>query len=155
MMLEDYFSPTAREAVAQWRNRFTSPDSALASRTERPLVPLEAALRPGTVVRLHLRSAIDGLGNGAMWLLHFENQDEQQTIREAEGRLEAEMAGLLDSIESGVLLLDSAGGIRMVSDRLGAIMGIEARRLFELGTVEALMDTLAPAHGPGGPSELG
>ena len=78
-----------------------------------------------------------------MWLLHFENQDEQQAIREAEGRLEAEMAGLMDSIESGVLLLDSAGNIRMVSDRLAAIMGCEARRLFELGTIDALMDTLA------------
>ena len=31
----------------------------------------------------------------------------------------------------------------MVSDRLGAILGVEARRLLELGTIEALMDSLA------------
>ncbi len=42
-----------------------------------------------------------------MWLVHFEDQEEQQALREAEGRLEAEMAGLMDSIESGVLLLDA------------------------------------------------
>jgi PAS domain-containing protein len=152
MALEDFFSPAAREAVAQWRNRITSPDSALALKSERPLAPLEAALHHGSIVRLHLRSTISGLGarhgdaisdGAALWLLHFENQDEHQALRDTEMRLEAEMAGLLDSIESGILLLDVAGNIRMVSDRLAAILGCESRRLFELGTIEALMDSLA------------
>lgn len=60
-----------------------------------------------------------------------------------EERLEAEMAGVLESIDSGVLLLDADGRIRRVSDRLGAIFGIEARRLLELRTMEALMDSLS------------
>ena len=152
MLLEDFFSPAAREAVVQWRNRITSLDSALALENEGPLLPLEAALPRGGTVRLHLRSKIaglgarlgDGIGDGAaVWLVHFENQDEQQARREAEERLEAEMAGLMDSIESGILLLDTDGNIRMASDRLAAIMGFEARRLFELGTIEALMESVA------------
>ena len=52
------------------------------------------------------------------WLIHFEDHGSRKALREAEGRLEAEMRGLMDSIESGVLLLDAAGNIRMVSDRL-------------------------------------
>ena len=65
------------------------------------------------------------------------------TLRESEERLEAEMSGLLDSIESGVLLLDADGRIRTASDRLAAILGIEARRLVEFGTMDALIDSLA------------
>jgi two-component system NtrC family sensor kinase len=61
----------------------------------------------------------------------------------AEGRIEAEMAGVLDSIDSGILILDNAGNIRTVSERLGIIMGAKGRRLFELGTIDALMDSLA------------
>ena len=145
MQLEDFFSPNTREEVAQWRQRFTAPDSPKGYETERPRVPIDGVLARGGAVRLHIRSAVDGLGNGTrMWLVHIEDQEEQQARREAEGRLEAEMAALLNSIESGVLVLDHSGKIRVVSERLGAIMGIEARRLLELGTLDALIDTLAP-----------
>ena len=43
------------------------------------------------------------------WLIHVEDEGSQQTLRDSEQRLQAEMAGLLDSIESGVLLLDADG----------------------------------------------
>jgi signal transduction histidine kinase/FixJ family two-component response regulator len=145
MQLEDFFSPAAREEVVQWRRRFAAPDSPRASRTECPQLPLDGVLARGGTVRMHIRSAIDGLGNGTrMWLAHIEDREEQQTRREAEGRLEAEMAALVNSIESGVLLLDGVGKIRVVSERLGAIMGIEARRLLELGNLDALMGALTP-----------
>jgi two-component system NtrC family sensor kinase len=52
------------------------------------------------------------------------------------------MAGLLDSIESGVLLLDADGKIRIASDRLAAIFGLESRRLLEFGTIDALIGSL-------------
>ena len=58
-------------------------------------------------------------------------------------RLEAEIAGLLDSIESGVLLLDEEGRIRMASDRLADILGIEARRLVEFGSIDSLIDRVS------------
>jgi PAS domain S-box-containing protein len=152
MLLEDFFTPAAREEIAQWRKRIVSPDSALGLEADGAPAPLEAALHGGAKVRLHYRSMIsslgsrhrDGSGDGnAMWLVCLENQDERRAQRESEGRLKAEMAGLMDSIESGILLLDAAGKIRMVSDRFAAIMGCQARRMFELGTINALMDSLA------------
>jgi two-component system NtrC family sensor kinase len=75
--------------------------------------------------------------------LYVEDQGAQETLREAEERLEAEMGGLLDSIESGVLLLDAEGRIRMASDRLAAIFGTESHRLLEYGTIDALIASLA------------
>jgi len=65
-----------------------------------------------------------------------------RSVRETE-RLKAEMAGLVDSIEPGVLLLDEEGRVRMASDRLAAILGIEARRLVEFGTLETLIDRVS------------
>jgi two-component system NtrC family sensor kinase len=62
---------------------------------------------------------------------------------EAEERLQAEMAGLLASIESGVLLLDEEGRILKASDRLGAIFGMESRRIVEFGTIYSLIDSMA------------
>lgn len=69
-------------------------------------------------------------------------QGSQQAHSEAEERLGAEMAGLLDSIESGVLILDEDGRIRMASDRLAAIFGFESHCLVEFGTIDALIASL-------------
>jgi two-component system NtrC family sensor kinase len=81
-------------------------------------------------------------GTGSLWLIELEDLGGQQTLRESGERLEAEMAGLLDSIESGVLVLDAGGQIRMASGRLAAIFGFEPRRLQEFGTIDALIDSL-------------
>src|SRR5579863_9497051 len=61
----------------------------------------------------------------------------------AQERLEAEMTGLVDSIESGVLVLDAGGRILRASDRLAAIFGLEPRRLLELGAIGPLIDSLS------------
>ncbi len=143
-LLDELFSPVARDAVTEWRNRFHAPAAASSQKTEAPPAALEAALDQGGVVRLHLRGGMTGLGgNGPRWLIQVEDQRAQETLREAEERLEAEMAGLLDSIESGVLLLDADGRILMASDRLAAIFGFESRRLLEFGTIDALIASLA------------
>jgi two-component system NtrC family sensor kinase len=93
---------------------------------------------------MHLRGAIAGMGgDGPRWLIQVEDQEAQETLREAEERLEAEMAGLLDSIDSGVLLLDADGKILMASERLAAIFGFESQRLLEFGTIDALIGSLA------------
>ncbi len=147
-IVEELFSGVAREAAADWRNRLTSSGPAQASvrKREIPLPAFEAQLERGGVVRLRLRGEIDG-GRasviGPRWLIQIEDQEAQQSLRDAGERLEAEMAGLLDSIESGVLLLDGSGRIRMASDRLAAIFGIETRRLLEFGTMDALIGSLA------------
>ena len=105
---------------------------------------LEAALQCGAVVRLHFRGEISAAGsNGRRWLIQVEDLAARQALHETEERLEAEMAGLLDSIESGVLLLDAEGRILKASDRLAAIFGLQSRRFQELGTIGALIDSLA------------
>ena len=142
--LEDLFAPAARDAVAEWREQVIGHDSGRGISPERPVVPLEAALADGAVVCLRLRSTIGSCGSdGPRWLLHFEDQGSRKALLEAEGRLEAEMLGLMDSIDSGVLLMDAVGNIRVVSDRFAQIMGLEARSLLELGTLDALIDSLA------------
>lgn len=65
-----------------------------------------------------------------------------ETRQETEERLEAEIRGLLDSIESGVLILDAEGLILRANDRAGAILGFEPRRLLEFGTIDALIASL-------------
>ena len=115
-------------------------------------VPWWRRFNPGTAVRLHLRTKVAGIGSRQddssgvgtdIWLIQIENHEEQQAQREAEGRIEAEMAGVLDSIDSGILVLDTAGNIRTVSERLGIIMGSRRRAACSsLGTIEALMDSL-------------
>lgn len=144
MHLEDFFSAAAREAVVRWRERFAWPGCEPALTTHTRMVPLEATLNAGTVVCMRLRSAVDGMGaETRRWLIGFEDRSSRQTSLETGVRLEAEMAGLIDSIDSGVLLLDAAGNIRVASDRLAVILGLEGRRLLELGTMEDLIESVA------------
>ena len=142
--LEDLFTPVSRDAVTKWRERAVRSDSGYRPSPERPVVPLEATLTSGALVRLHLRSTLEACGNdGRRWLVYFEDYGSRMAQLEEEGRLKAEMHGLTDSIDSGVLLLDAAGNIRVVSDRLAQIMGLEARGLFGLRSIDALIDSLA------------
>ena len=142
--LEELFSSVARDAVVEWRERLQCAATPAAAKKEVHPPALEAALERGGIVRLHLRREITGMGgNGPRWLVHVEDQGAQQTHREMEERLKAEMAGLLDSIESGVLLLDANGHILTASDRLGAIFGLESRRLLEFVSIDALIGSLS------------
>jgi PAS domain S-box-containing protein len=141
-LLEELFSPLARDAVIEWRDWLPSHAS---TREKKELAPvaLEVALARGGILRLHLRREITGMGGTApKWLIELEDREARQTLRESQERLEAEFAGLLDSIESGVLVLDAGGQIRMASGRLAAIFGFEPRRLQECGTIDALIDSL-------------
>ena len=142
--LEDLFSFVARDAVIEWRGRLDSHASVFQRKREDHPPAFEAELECGGIIRMHLRCEITRSGgNGPTWLIHIEDQGAQETLREAAERLEAEMAGLLDSIESGVLLLDADGRILMASDRLAAIFGFESRRIMELGTIDGLIDSLS------------
>jgi len=144
ILFEDLFSSVAREGAAEWRRHLRLQALARGPRNETLPAAFEAALARGGIVRARLRCEVRGLDSeGPRWLIQFEEQGGQRARREAQQRLEIEMGGLLDSIESGVLLLDADGRIRMASDRLAAIFGVEPGRLLEFGTIEALMDGLA------------
>jgi len=141
--LEELFSEVARDAVVAWRSGLQRNGSALAQK-DTSLPALEAALAGGGVIRVSVRSEIAGLaGNETRWIVHVEDEGSQQTLRDSEQRLHAEMTGLLNSIESGVLLLDADGRVRMASDRLASIFGMDSRRFSELGTIDALIDSLS------------
>jgi signal transduction histidine kinase/ActR/RegA family two-component response regulator len=142
--LEEYFIPSARHAVAGWRERVTRRDTGHEPSVQRLVIPLEAALTAGSVVRLHLRSTVEACGNDARrWLIYFEDHGSREAHLEEVRRLKVEMLGVMDSIDSGVLMLDAAGNIRVVSDRFAQIVGLDARSLLELGTIDALIDSLA------------
>ena len=144
-LLEELFCAEARDGVTHWRQCFLSHDLPnLTVSPESHAPALEAALERGGVVRVHLRAEIAAWGgHGPKWVVAFEDRDAERTRREAEERFEAQMGGLLDSIESGVLLADAGGRILLASDRLAAIFGLEPRRFAEFKSIQALIDSLA------------
>jgi len=85
----------------------------------------------GSVVRLHLRSTVEACGNDAQrWLIYFEDHGSREAHLEEVRRLKAEMLGVIDSIDSGVLLLDAAGNIRVVSEPLCPNRGAGSAQCF-------------------------
>jgi signal transduction histidine kinase/CheY-like chemotaxis protein len=143
-ILDELFSPVARDGAEDWRMRLLA-HSAGPRRNKEVLPPaFEAELERGGAARMRLRGEIPGRdGNGRRWLIQVEDPYAQQSLRETEERLEAEWAGLLDSIDSGVLILDAGGRILVASDRLASIFGLESRRLLEFGAIDALIGGLA------------
>ena len=143
MPVEDLFAPASRNAVAGWHERVVR-DVRSGPISEPTVIPVEATLVTGALVRLHFRSRVEGCGNDERrWLVHLEDFGSRKAQLEEEAILDAEMTGLTDAIDYGVLLLDAAGKIRIVSDRFAQIMGLHARSLCELGSIDALIENLA------------
>jgi signal transduction histidine kinase/ActR/RegA family two-component response regulator len=143
--LENLFSPPARDAIAAWLEKFISTTDGQNGAPQAPPVILEAALTTGQVVCMRLRSTLNGADvNSRRWLVHLEDRDRRHAETETIGRMEAEMSGLLDSIDFGVLLLEANGKIRVVSDRLAEILGMDARHCSEMANIEVLVGALRP-----------
>ena len=143
-LLEELFIPTMGDAITEWRVNLCSTASESAKREAGPASVVEGALERGGSVRMNVRCEIAAMGgHERKWLIQLEGAAARQTPPDAEVRLEAEMAGLLGSIESGVLLLDADGRILVASERLAAIFGIELRRIMDFGTIQSLIDNLA------------
>jgi two-component system NtrC family sensor kinase len=142
--VEELFCPVAHDAVRNWRGRLRSPSGARAQEKDVPPPDFEAELARSGILRMHLRCEIRGTGrSGSSWLIQLQGQGAQQALPESVDRLESELAGLVDSIDSGVLVLDADGRILLASDRLGAIFGFEPRQLREFDTIDALIDRWA------------
>ena len=138
LRLQELFSAPGREAVAAWCvSAWDLPPEVAAE-------PMEVVLASSLRVRLHLRPSPPGLpqaeGRRQVWV------EDVTALRAAEQkmkRFEAELLGLLDSVDSGVLLLDANNHIRLVNDRFVQLVGLDARRILELGTFTALVEAVA------------
>jgi len=143
MGFADLFAPAARNAVITWHEQVMG-SSRRGMIAEPAVTSLEAALAAGTVVRLHLRFVMEAVRqNDRQWLIGFEDVASRNAQLQEQGILDAEILGLMDSIDYGVLLLDATGKIRMASDRFAQIMGLQARTILDFGTIDVLIGNIA------------
>jgi PAS domain S-box-containing protein len=120
----------------------TPPDRAVA-------VPIDALLRVGTAVRLSARAHLPGERHAPhSWLVALEELQPPASAATEEERAASELSGLLDSLDSGVLVFDAAGRIRAANDRFAQMMGLDARAAREMGTFESLVAALQPRFAP-------
>ena len=134
--LEELFPVSECEAIARWRT------SAWNASPEREAPPLETTLRPGLRVRLH--HGPPGLApRGNCRQVWLEDVTALRAAQQRAERVEAELLGVLDSVDSGVVLFDETGRIRLVNDRFAQLMGLDPRRIAELGWFDALAEEVA------------
>jgi PAS domain S-box-containing protein len=163
--LGELFVEGAADAVGEWvesltanqSDRFTgiaAADRAFpATSPEKPwAAPIDALLRLGPPVRLSVRAHLPGTRQAAhSWLVELEELRLPAPTAVNEDRAAWELSGLLDSLDSGVLLFDASGQIRAANDRFAQIMGLDSRAARELGAFEFLLEALSPrfAHPAG------
>jgi signal transduction histidine kinase/ActR/RegA family two-component response regulator len=108
---------------------------------------LDTALPSGISVRLTLRAALPPAGSlppGPVDLLLC--LEEGSVVQRAEAKwrqLEAELRSVLDSVDAGVMLYDSAGSVRFLSIRFGELFGLHARALEAITHIGALNEAIS------------
>ncbi|HKN59992.1 MAG TPA: ATP-binding protein [Candidatus Acidoferrales bacterium] len=111
-------------------------DSAKADNTS----TIDASLVTGHSVRITLRALLPGSQSLLLCL------EEGSVVRRAEEKwrqVDAELRSVLDSVSTGILLLDPAGRVRFSSVRFGQLFGMNARSLEQLKSFEEIEETLA------------
>ena len=101
---------------------------------------LDTSLANGFPVRITLRSALPSSGN---LLLCMEDGTVVQRAEAKCRQAQAELAGVLDSVQAGVVLFDPAGQVRFSSARFGQLFGFDAPELSGIRTVEELSALLS------------
>jgi signal transduction histidine kinase/CheY-like chemotaxis protein len=166
--LEDLFVEGARQAIAEWLDSLTANrlDRFIAPASSDPSLPpaspnhlfamtppngasaappLDALLRVDLPVRLSVRAHFPGARPAAhSWLVALEELRMPAPPAVEEDRAAAELSGLLDSLDSGVLLFDASGRIRAANDRFAQMMSLDARATREMGEFENLVESLSP-----------
>jgi signal transduction histidine kinase/ActR/RegA family two-component response regulator len=166
--LEDLFVEGAGHAIAEWLDALTAarldrfagapsldpafpaapPDQFLAiTPPNRAAVspPLDALLRVDLPVRLSVRAHLPGPRPAAhSWLVALEELHAPAPPAVEEDRAASELSGLLDSLDSGVLVFDASGRMRAANDRFAQMMSLDARATREMGQFENLLETLSP-----------
>ncbi len=102
---------------------------------------LDSTLASGLAVRVSFRASLGGVQNLLLCL------EEGSVVHRADGKwlqVEAELTSVLDSIQTGTILVDAAGRIRFCNARFGQYFGMERRQLQSLETFENLAALVAP-----------
>ena len=98
-------------------------------------------LASGFPVRISFRAVLSGAQNLLLCL------EEGSVVQRAESnwlQVAAELTSVLDSIQTGTILLDAAGRIRSCNARFGQYFGMDRRELESLETFENLTELVAP-----------
>jgi two-component system NtrC family sensor kinase len=128
--------PAAEQLASLWAPR------------QRPARPpsLDASLTTGFPVRITLRWILPGTQH---LLLCIEDGPVVQRAEAKSRYLEAELRSVLDSVHTGVLLIDPSGSVRFSNARFGQLFGLSIRELENAATVDTLEELLAERfHNP-------
>jgi two-component system, NtrC family, sensor kinase len=107
--------------------------------TERPQT-LDASLASGFPIRITLRAFLSGSQHMLLCM------EEGSIVQRADAKwrhLEAELRSVLDSVQVGVILLDTSGRIRLSNARFGQLFGLSARELREMANFEEVEELIA------------
>ncbi|MGD1210253.1 MAG: histidine kinase dimerization/phospho-acceptor domain-containing protein [Candidatus Acidiferrales bacterium] len=122
--------PPAGQLASLWTHRH---------RAVRP-PSLEAALASGFPIRITLRSIRPRSQHLLLCL------EEGSIVQRADAKwrhVEAELRSGLDSVQTGVILLDPSGRFRFFNARFGLLFGLSVRDLGKLANFEALRELIA------------
>jgi len=123
--LEELFAASSREAVESWAKRASTFPH-----------PIEAPLLSGVVVRVIPR---DTLPVGGGLELCLEDATASERAERSGKQVESELFAVLDSVDSGILLLDATGCVRLANGRLAQLFDLDARLITELTDFESLV----------------
>jgi PAS domain S-box-containing protein len=106
--------------------------------------PIDALLRDGSPARLSLRAHLSAARDVAQaWLVALDDLNAPASAAREEDRAALELSGLLDSLDSGVLVFDASGRIRAANDRFAQMMCLDARAVREMGAFENMVEALS------------
>jgi len=100
---------------------------------------VNATLPAGFPIRITLRSILPGTQH---LLLCLEDGSVVQRANEKWGQVEAELRSVLDSVPSGVLLLDPLGCVRFSSARFVQLFSLDVRAAAQMATFEGIAELL-------------
>ncbi len=124
--LEELFFPVMRDAITEWRMSLHTAEMASAQIEEHLEPVVEGTLERGGNVRMRKRSEVPAIGGqGRKWLIYLEESEARQAPRDAEVRLEAEMAGPSSLHRTRACCCwTPRAEFLLASERLAAIFGI-------------------------------
>lgn len=125
--LEEIFPERERAAVVEWREAAVGGSHP---------APLELTLDRGTILRLRVQATLLPAGR---WQAGLEDLTASRSAERQRKEVDAELAAVLDSMESGMLLFNARGGLRLANTRFAHLLGLEPRRLAEIADFEALL----------------